>query len=116
MADLAAEAAAYLEQEAPYDANDAEQVNNARQKHTRKRAAELRMIGNMMATVEGRRYWYNLLAKCGTFMAPAFDTPHLDAKAAGRQQVGHWILEDIMQAAYDQFGNMLKENHNKKID
>ena len=116
MADLAADAAAYLEAEPQYDASDAEQVNTARQKHTRKRAAELRMVGNMMSTVEGRRYWYNLLAKCGTFMAPGFDNPHLDAKAAGRQQVGHWLLEDIMQAAYDQFGPMIKENRNKKID
>lgn len=115
MADLAAESAAYLEKELPYDASDPEQVNSARQKNTRKRAAELRMITTMMATVEGRRYWYNLLAKCGTFMAPAYNNPHEDAKAAGRQTVGHWLLEDIMQAAYDQFGTMLKENH-KKID
>src|SRR5580700_10919340 len=100
--------------EAPYDASDGEQVNNARKKQARKRSAELRMLSNMLSTPEGRRYWYNFMDRCGTFMAPAYDNAHLDAKAIGRQQVGHWILKDIMDAAADQFGPMLHEN--KRVD
>ena len=98
----------------PYDASDPAEVNKARQKAQRRHAAEMKIVRGALMTAEGRRYFYNLMAKCNTFTAPNSDNPHLDAKAIGRQQMGHMVLADVMEAAADYFDQMWQEN--KKID
>lgn len=98
----------------PYDASDPAAINKARQKAQRRHDAEMKVVRGAMMTVEGRRYFYNLMAKCNTFMAPNSDNAHLDAKAIGRQQMGHMVLADVMESSADYFDQMWKEN--KKVD
>lgn len=103
------EAEIALEAEKPYNAADAQQVNNARKKAGRKRVNRLEVVKQLMEVKEGRAWMYDLLGKCGTFTAPCSDSPHRDAQAAGRQMVGHWLQADIMSAAPEQYWVMVKE-------
>lgn len=97
-----------------YDANDPVQINKARKKAGRAKQNDLEMVQAIMDLPTGRSWFYRLLVRCGTFTAPVSDSPHRDAQAAGRQMIGHWVLEDIMNAAPELYWKMIKENAGKK--
>lgn len=97
-----------------YDANDPQQVNKARKKAGRSKSDDLEIVKAIMELPTGRAWMYRLLGKCGTFTAPVSDNPHRDAQAAGRQMVGHWLQEDIMNASPEKYWVMIKESKPKK--
>jgi hypothetical protein len=110
MADRAAEAAAEEAAEQPYDANDPEQVNKARQRSGRKRKDRLRFVQAAMEHAEGRAWFYDLLTACHIYHT-AFLPGQPDATAfrLGEQNIGNRILADIQACAGENYLVMLKE-------
>lgn len=97
-----------------YDASDPEQINKARKKAGRAKSDDTDIVKAIMELPTGRAWMYRLLARCGTFTAAAHNISHEIDRAVGRQMVGHWVMEDIMNAAPEKYWIMIKENRPKK--
>lgn len=100
--------------EESYDANNPEQINKARKKAGRAKSDDLEVVKAIMDLPSGRAWFYRILSRCGTFTAPAYNNQHDTDRGIGRQIVGHWILEDIMNSSPEKFWQMYKENRSRK--
>jgi len=111
MVDYAARTEAEILMEEPYNAADPEKVNNARKKEARERREELQFLAKIMATKEGRKWTYKLIASCNPFGNPIIPSDtHLTYSNLGAQNIGKKLLQDINDAAPDQYVIMIKEN------
>lgn len=111
MVDNPAKEEAEIALEAPYDAGDPEQVNNARKRAGRERREELEVVKALMNLPAGRRWLYNKLVMCKVFTSPF--VPGRDGQTeffAGMQAMGHLLQDDIMSAAPDLYMAMCTEN------
>lgn len=102
-------------EEKGYDASDAAQVNLARKKSGRKRLKNQQFITAIMNVPEGREWMYDLIAHCNPLGNPVItgDT-HLTYHNIGAANIGKKLLQDINEAAPDQYITMMKEARAKK--
>lgn len=78
-------------------------------------AAERTAINNLLATYEGRRWMWELLAFCGPYRArysPGADALEM-AWRDGRAAVGARLIEMIDQHAADQYLRMVREHQTR---
>ena len=101
--------------EQPYNAASKKEVNDARKKEARLRKEELSYVNKIMSTREGRKWMLNMLNICKTFTNPivAQDT-HYTYHNLGEQNIGKKLLQDINDAAPDQYILMMKEARGAK--
>lgn len=102
------------EQAETFDTSDKEQVNKARKKAARTRADRLKFIEAAMQHEEGRAWFYDILLFCRIFQGSYNDDPYRTAFLCGQQNVGLRILEDLQDAAPDNYLLMVKENKTKR--
>jgi len=75
-----------------------EQDAQARKEAEQKRKAELDGLRNVLATADGYVLACRLLSHCRIFESIWSPSAEIH-RNAGRQDVGHWIFGEIMQAA-----------------
>lgn len=93
-----------------YDSADPAQVNQARRKAGRRRAARLQFVKAMMDVAEGRAWIYGHLERCHIFATPFMQgDPHATSFRCGEHNIGLRLLADIMDAAPDEYVLMVKE-------
>jgi len=113
--DGAREREAELIVEEQYDASDKKTVNNARKKGARLERERLEFVQAIMSTAQGRKWMYDLMVMCNVFGNPLvpMDT-HATYFHLGMQNVGKKLLQDVGDAAPDEYTLMLKEAKNAK--
>jgi len=99
-----------IEREEPFNAADPTEVEKQTKKAARFRNARAQVLTNLMSTVEGRAWVYDLLAFCDVFGNP-FIQGSVDGTAfnLGQQNVGKMILDEINAAAPDRYIPMIRE-------
>lgn len=102
-------------EERSYDASDPEAVNLARKKSGRKKQKTQQFITAIMNVPEGREWMYDLIVSCNPLGNPVVpgDT-HLTYHNIGAANIGKKLLQDINDAAPDQYIQMMKESRMKK--
>ncbi len=114
MADNAAIAEAEMLAEKGYDASDPEQVNQARKKAGRKKKEELDFVSAIMSVPQGRAWMYGLLAACKVFGSPIVQgDPYFTYHNIGEQNIGKKLLQEINDAAPDEYIMMMREAKEK---
>lgn len=98
-----------------YNAADEKDVNNARKKAARLRKEELEFVSAIMSSPQGRKWMLNMLTTCKTFTNPIIpgDT-HFTYHNIGEQNIGKKLLQDVNDAAPDQYILMMKEARDVK--
>lgn len=91
------------------NAADATQVKEAKQKEVRGRERELNDVRSLLNTREGRRLAWRLLTHCRVFESIWHGSAQIHYNS-GMQDVGHFLLAEITEAAPEAFLLMMKEN------
>jgi hypothetical protein len=112
--DYPAIAEAEMVAEKPYDAGDAEQVNEARKKAGRKKREDLDVVHALMQHAKGRMWLYEWLEACKIFSSPIVpNDTHFTYHNIGEQNIGKRLLQQITEAAPEQYMLMMQEAREK---
>ena len=76
----------------------------------RKRKKELIDLRVVLSKPEGRRVFWRLLTHCNVFSSVFNTNNAMMAKNAGKQDVGHFIQAEIVEADENLYISMMKEN------
>lgn len=92
---------------------DSKAVKKAEQKAKDTRKQELNDIRTVLANASGRRLIWRLMGKCKTFES-TFSVDSLSmAYNSGWQDLGHFIMSEIVEADENLLLKMMKENKEK---
>lgn len=92
-----------------HNAADPEQIKNARKKEKFKRENELNDIRTVLSTSEGKRVLWRLLSQCRTFESIYEQSARIHYNA-GQQDLGHFIMAEIIAADEQLLFQMMKDN------
>ena len=87
---------------------DPEQVKQAEKKVKNRRDTELEDIRFLLETRQGKRFFWRLLTHCKVFESiwePSAKIHH----NSGRQDVGHFIMAEVVEAREDALLEMMRE-------
>lgn len=90
------------------NAADAQQVKEAGRKDRERRKRELEDLKSVLTSLEGRRFIWRLLGHCKVFESiwhPSAQIHH----SAGKQDVGHFIMAEVVEADQEAFLRMMQE-------
>ena len=90
------------------NANDKEQVRNAVRKEQLSRDKELNDLRAILSTAEGRRVIWRLLGHCKVHGSIWEQSARIHYNA-GVQDVGHFIMAEVIAAGEEFLFNMMKE-------
>lgn len=93
------------------NAGDEAQVKAATAKAKRRRIRELDDLRAVLAIVEGRRLLWRLMQHCKVFESVFHDNSALMGHLTGRQDVGHFVMDEINKAQPDAFLGMMQDHH-----
>lgn len=96
------------------NAASAQQVRKARTKEKQQRERDLADLRALLALPAGRRTLWRFLEHCRTFGTVMDSTDALTNYNAGRQDVGHYLLDEITQARTEALVEMMTEAHKEK--
>lgn len=100
-----------IKTERPFDAGDAQQVNERNKKLGRKRKEKEHYIKTIMATPQGRAWTLELLESCKIFGSPLVPgDPYFTYHNIGEQNVGKKLLQDINNSAPQEYILMMQES------
>lgn len=91
------------------NAADPEQVKKAGEKDVSRREQELNDIEFILSTAQGKRFLWRLMGHCSTFESiwePSAKIHYL----SGKQDVGHFLMAEIVEARPDALIEMMKES------
>jgi hypothetical protein len=72
-------------------------------------------VRNVMDSIEGRRWVWDLLSRCHLFQTPMTDSDRWTAFACGEMNVGQQIVADIMTYCPDSYIRMQREANERRI-
>lgn len=90
------------------NAADQKQVERANRKDRDRRKRELDDLRDVLSTAPGRRLLWRLLGHCRVFESIWHPSALIHANA-GKQDVGHYIISEIVDANEDAYFLMMKE-------
>lgn len=95
----------------PFDAYDADAVKKAEKRANRIKKKKLRVVQSIMSNEDGRAWMYDFLGiNCHVFMENQMNgTAERNGRFEGERAVGLRVLDEIMQAAPEQFWTMRLE-------
>lgn len=93
----------------PYDASDERAVRAARSRARREDEERLEMVKAVMSMPQGRKWVWGILAHCAVLQTPFATNALVMAFTAGKQDVGHFIIRDIMEVAPEMYLKMAAE-------
>lgn len=91
------------------NAADSQQVNKAKRKIGNSRKDELKDIRAILKTHEGKRFVWRMLEKCKTFSSVWESSAKIHYNA-GQQDIGHFLMAEIVNADENLLFEMMKEN------
>ena len=91
-----------------FNAGDESHVNERRKKEKSGRDQELEDIRHVLATRQGRRFYWRYLSECGVFRT-SFVTNATIYFNEGRRSIGLHLMADMNEAAPESFVLMQKE-------
>ena len=94
-------------------ANEAE-VKKADMKEKDLRRQELNDIRTVLSNASGRRLVWRLLERCQSFSSVFSKEAFTMAYLAGQQDLGHFIMAEIVEADENLLMKLMKDNHKKK--
>lgn len=98
-----------------YNASDRRQIREAKRTARQDNLARLFSVNQLMSSVQGRQYAYNLLSRCHVFNT-TFNTNALSmAYAEGERNIGLMLIADIMSICADQYIIMMRESNDRSI-
>lgn len=93
-----------------YDANDAQHVKKARKQAEIDDAMRFDVIRNVMSTLPGRKWIYELLQRCHCYSTSFVQgSPDASAFREGERNIGLQLLVDVQMGASESYLVMLKE-------
>lgn len=95
------------------NAADEGQVREAEQKQSNKRKTEIADLRAILGTQAGRRFIWRLLGKCkvnGSIWEPNERIYY----NSGQQDIGHFIMSEVVTAGEDFYLQMMTENRGEK--
>jgi hypothetical protein len=96
------------------DLADPTAVKKAEMKAKDKRRQELKDIKTVLANVSGRRLIWKILERCGTFNSIFNTDPLVMANYSGQQDLGHYLMAEIVEADENLLLKLMKENQKKE--
>ncbi len=91
------------------NASDADQVKEATRKEKERRKQELTDILHVLSSPEGQRFLWRLMEQCRTFES-IWDESERIRYNAGRQDIGHFIMSEIVEAEPEALIGMMRAN------
>lgn len=91
------------------------QVQKAESKQLSKRDMELNDLRVVLGSPRGRRVFWRLLEHCRVFSTVWEPSAKIHYNS-GQQDVGHFIMSEIVQADERYLLEMMKENKKEKLD
>jgi len=92
------------------DLNDPKQIAEAEQRELDIREKELNDIRAMLSTKAGLRFIWRLLESCNTFNTIFEYESNKMAYNSGKQDIGHFIMAEIVEADEGLLFKMMKMN------
>ena len=96
--------------ETPFDAGDANSVNQRAKDAKRRDRERAAVMGAIMETTPGRSWLWHLLASCRCFATTFDPNPVVMAYHEGERNVGLRLLAEIHRTSPEQYLQMIKEN------
>ena len=88
------------------------QVKRAAHDEKHLRDMDLEDLRTVLRTVEGRKVLWRVLSKCKTFNSVWHPSAAIHYNS-GQQDIGHWLMSEIVDAGQDQLFKMMQENYEK---
>lgn len=77
------------------------------------RRRELTDIGTVLSNASGRRFVWRVLEKCGAFSSTFSKEQLTMAYLSGKQDLGHFIMSEIVASDENLLFKLMKENKTK---
>lgn len=84
-------------------------VKKAKIKEKDIRSQEIKDLRYVLESEQGRRFLWRLMAECKTFSS-IWETSAKIHYNAGQQDLGHFLMAEIIEANENSFMQMMKEN------
>mgnify|MGYP001559777808 CR=1 FL=1 len=94
---------------------DERQVGEAKSRESIRRKRELDDLRAILATKVGRRVCWRLLKQCKTFDSISSQSSQIYYNA-GKQDVGHFLLNEIKEANEERLYDMMREDKEFNIE
>ena len=92
------------------DLSDKESVKKRKSKADIARRKEINDLKTVLSKPEGRRVFWKMLSHCNVFGSIFNQNNAVMSKNAGKQDVGHFIMAEIVEADENLYISMMKEN------
>jgi len=92
------------------NAADKKQVGTAAKREKLRREQELADLRALLELPEARRFLWRLMGHCKTFGSVFNELQHFTAYNAGRQDVGHFVMSEIVEADQAKLLTMMTES------
>lgn len=92
------------------NAADGAQVKAAARAEKRRRERELNDVCEVLAIPGGRRFLWRLMGHCGVNRSIYNDLPQRMSHSSGQQDVGHFVLSEIVEARPEAYLQMMQES------
>jgi hypothetical protein len=92
-----------------YDASNTKHIAKAEKAAKSANARANSFVRLAMSSIEGRAYFLQLLERCNVFASPFTANANATAFNCGIQNVGLWLIADIMREAPDAYILMMRE-------
>jgi hypothetical protein len=89
---------------------DPSEIEKAKQKEDLRRKQELNDIRTVLSNASGKRLMWKLLERCGTYRTIFDADPSKMSYLSGKQDLGHYLMAEIMQADENLLYKLMKEN------
>ena len=97
------------------DISDPNKVKRAELKEKDKRKQELNDLRTVLSSVSGRRIMWRLLEECKTFNTVFADKHSVMSYMSGQQDLGHFIMSEIIAADPNLMIRLMKDNNKKEF-
>lgn len=91
------------------NAADSKQIKKAKKSSEINREEELSDIKKVLTTSEGKRFVWRVLERCKTFSSVWESSARIHYNA-GQQDIGHFLMSEIVQADESLLFEMMKDN------
>lgn len=89
-------------------------LNEIQKKERLARRKELDDIRTMFNSKSGRNFVWRILEKCGTFESTFHIDPNTMGYLSGQQDIGHFVMSEIVEAGDSLLFKLMKENKKQK--
>lgn len=96
------------------NAADREQVREAGNKERRARMREMDDVKAILDLPQGRRFMWRLLEHCSVHASVFAGNDAMTNHLSGKQDVGHFVLGEIVEARPQAYVDMMLENQKEK--